>query len=140
MKKLLLLLLVSGPALADDAAIQTCRNLADATLRLACYDGIALGSKPAAAPTRQEMEKSFGLVQKKAELQAIESTIPGSFDGWGPNQQITLANGQVWRVIDDSTGVVYGNNLKVAIERSPFGTTLMVIDGSRKAPKVKRIK
>lgn len=140
MKKLLLLLLVSGPALANDAAIQKCRTLADAAPRLACYDAITLGTTAPAQPTRQEMEKSFGLAEKKAALDAIESSIPGSFDGWGPNQQITLANGQVWRVIDDSTGVVYGSNLKVRIERSAFGTTFMVIDGTRKSPKVKRVK
>lgn len=140
MKKLLLLLLVSGSALADDAAIQKCRSLADATPRLACYDAIALGGTRAAQPTRQEMEKSFGLPEKKVPLAAIDSTIPGSFDGWGPNQQITLANGQVWRVIDDSTGVVYGTNLKVKIERSAFGTTFMVFEGTTRSPKVKRIK
>lgn len=140
MKKLLLLLLVSGSALADDAAIQKCRVMTDSGQRLACYDAIPLGAARAVQPTRQEMEKSFGLPEKKPALDAIQSTIPGSFDGWGPNQQITLANGQVWRVIDDSTGVVYGTNLKVSIERSAFGTTFMVIDGTKKSPKVKRVK
>lgn len=140
MKKLLLLLLVSGPALADDAAIQTCRTMSDAGPRLACYDAIALGTSRPSQPTRQEMEKSFGLAEKKAALEAIESTIPGSFDGWGPNQQIALGNGQVWRVVDDSTGAVYGTDLKVRIERSAFGTTFMVIDGTTRSPKVKRVK
>lgn len=141
MKKFLFLLLVSGAAFADDASIQKCRTLSDGTARLACYDAIALGGTRAAAPqTRQEMEKSFGLPEKKPVLEAIESTIPGNFDGWTPNQQITLGNGQVWRVIDDSTGVVYGKDLKVKIERSAFGTTFMVIQGTTKSPKVKRVR
>ncbi|MBC7686435.1 MAG: hypothetical protein H7176_14565 [Bdellovibrionales bacterium] len=139
MKKFLFLLLVSGSAVADDASMFKCRALPDGQ-RLACYDAIALGAPARAAATRQEQEKSFGLVEKKAEVDAIESTIPGSFDGWGPNQLITLGNGQVWRVIDDSTGVVYGTDLKVTIERSSFGATFMVINGTTKSPKVKRLR
>ncbi len=134
MKSFLLLLLASGPVLATDAALQQCRTMKDGAQRLACYDAIV------AAPARASAEQSFGLVEKKAPLASIESTIPGNFDGWVPNQIITLANDQAWRVIDDSTGVVYGKDLKVKLERSPFGTTFMVIDGSRKAPKVKRIR
>lgn len=140
MKKFLFLLLVSGSAMADDALVLKCRALPDNGQRLACYDAIALGAPARAAATRQEQEKSFGLVEKKAEVDAIESTIPGSFDGWGPNQLITLRNGQVWRVIDDSTGVVYGTDLKVKIERSGLGATFMLISGTTRAPKVKRLR
>ena len=140
MKKFLILLLVSGSALADDASLMRCRAITDNAQRLICYDAIAMGAPARAAATRLEQEKSFGLLEKKAEVDAIESFIPGSFDGWGPNEQITLGNGQVWRVIDDSTGVVYGNNLKVKIERSGLGATFMVINGTTKAPKVKRLR
>lgn len=145
MKLFLFLLLACGAAVADDTAIMKCRTLGDSKLRLACYDAMVLGTSgaqavPAAAPTRQAMEQSFGLAEKKAPLASIESTIPGSFDGWGPNEQITLSNGQVWRVVDDTNGVVYGTNLKVKLERSPFGTTFMVIEGTTRSPKVKRLK
>ena len=142
MKLALLLLLVSGSALADDTAILKCRTLGDAKLRLACYDAMTLA--PAATPTpvatRQSAEQSFGLVEKKAPLAAIESTIVGNFDGWGPNEVITLANGQVWRISDDTVGAVVGNNLKVKLERSPFGATFMIIEGTTRSPKVRRIK
>lgn len=141
MKSFLLLLLASGPALATDAALQQCRTMKDGVQRLACYDAIvAAPAVVQAASARPSAEQSFGLAEKKAPLASIESTIPGSFDGWVPNQIITLANDQAWRVIDDSTGVVYGKDLKVKLERSPFGATFMVIEGSRKAPKVKRIR
>lgn len=147
MKSLLLLLLVSGSALADDGAILRCRELSDPARRLACYDAMvlngaagkdALSADPAVAKTA--LEQSFGMeYNKKTVLDAIESHIPGSFDGWEPNQRIKLANGQLWLVNDDSTGVVYGNNLKVVIRRGAMGAIYMEIDGTNKSPRVRRL-
>ena len=145
MKTLLLLLLASGSAFAaDDASLLHCRTLGDAGQRLACYDALAVGSalQPmrAVAPSAKAMEQSFGLEEKKVPLQSVISTIPGKFEGLNPNQQIVLANGQVWRIIDDSNAPVSGINLKVKVERNFLGTTFMTIEGTNTAPKVKRIK
>jgi hypothetical protein len=143
MKTLLLLLLASGSALAaDDASVLHCRTLADAGPRLACYDALAIGNPAArpAAPSAKAMEQSFGLEEKKVALQSFVSAIPGKFEGLSPNQQIVLANGQVWRIIDDSNAPVSGINLKVKVERNFIGTTFMTIEGTNTAPKVKRIK
>lgn len=144
MKTLLLLLLASGPALAaDDASLLHCRTLGDAAARLACYDALAVGGGSparAAAPSAKSMEQSFGLEEKKPALQSFVSAIPGKFEGLAPNQQIVLANGQVWRIIDDSNAPVSGINLKVKVERNFIGTTFMTIEGTNTAPKVKRIK
>ena len=50
MKMMFALMLVSGAALADDAAMLRCRRLADGPARLACYDAIPLPvTVPAAA-------------------------------------------------------------------------------------------
>ncbi len=151
MKTLLLLLLASGPALADDASLLRCRTISDAGQRLACYDAVPVGTGApraavgaAPAPAARAMEQSFGLApERKAKeepLKSFNSTIPGRFDGLAPNQQIVLANGQVWRVIDDSSAPVSGINLKVKVERNFVGTTFMVIEGTNTSPKVKRIK
>jgi hypothetical protein len=143
MKTLLLLLLASGSALAaDDASLLHCRTVGDAAQRLACYDAVPVGAAAARAPapSAKSMEQSFGLEEKKVPLQSFVSTIPGRFEGLNPNQQIVLANGQVWRVIDDSSGSVSGINLKVKVERNFLGTTFMTIEGTNTAPKVKRIK
>ena len=149
MKTLLLLLLASGSALADDASLLRCRTLGDATQRLACYDALPAAAGPAPAlaprvalpaPSAKAAEQSFGLEEKQAALQSFVSTIPGRFEGLAPNQQIVLANGQVWRIIDDSSAPVSGINLKVKVERNFLGTTFMVIEGTNTAPKVKRIK
>ncbi len=151
MKKFLLLMLVCAPALADDSLL-TCRAIKEANARLACYDGLAIApvatrpvattmaAAPAvAAPTRKEQEQAFGLAAKPSPVTQIESVLPGKFEGWGPNTQFTLANGQVWRVADDSSAVVYGTNLKVTLERGSFGTTFMIIEGTNRSPKVKRL-
>ena len=140
------LLLLSGAALADDAAILKCRSLADTSARLACYDAIQVGTKPAvaaaiAAPVRKE--ENFGIEVKKqreAEPQSITSTIPGDFQGWGPGSQIRLANGQVWRIIDGSEAVLPRmRDPKVTIERNLFGTLFLKVEGSNNSAKVRRV-
>ena len=138
------LLLLSGAAMADDAAILKCRSLSDTGARLACYDAIQVGAKPAvavAAPVRKE--ENFGIEVKKqreAEPQSITSTIPGDFQGWGPGSQIRLANGQVWRVIDGSEAVLPRmRDPKVTIERNLFGTLFLKVEGSNNSAKVRRV-
>ncbi|OEZ57550.1 hypothetical protein [Duganella sp. HH105] len=152
MKSLLALMLVSTAAMADDGAMLRCRQLTDAPARLACYDAIQLGAPVAAAagaapavaaaPTRADLERSFGKEQLVApvKLDSIETSINGEFDGWVPNQRIRLANGQVWMIADDSQENLSLNNPKVKIERGLMGAIFMDIDGARSAPRVKRVK
>ncbi len=153
MKSLLALMLVSTAAMADDGAMLRCRQLTDGPARLACYDAIQLGAPVAAAaagaapamaaaPTRADLERSFGKEQLAApvKLDSIETSINGEFDGWVPNQRIRLANGQVWMIADDSQENLSLNNPKVKIERGLMGAIFMDIDGARSAPRVKRVK
>jgi hypothetical protein len=149
MKKLLcLLMLVSTTAMADDAALQQCRSLANATARLACYDAIPLAPRAtapaAAAPAAATPEQRFGLESvkkaKSEEPSAIDSTIVGKFEGWGPNSRIKLANGQVWRVVDGSEAVLEPmTNPKVRIEKNFIGTMFLRIEGSNQTAKVRRV-
>ena len=136
----LVLVFASGAALADESALLKCRALAETGARLACYDAIPVG---AAAPVRPA-EKNFGMEavkQREEQPTAIESTIAGDFDGWGPNSQIRLANGQVWRIIDGSEAVLpRTKNPKVRIERNLFGTLFLKVEGSNNSAKVRRIK
>ena len=133
MKALLVLLAISGSALADDGALLHCRTIADAAARVACYDAIpvapaarveggaavpgataapaprAVAAAPAAAPAAPaaNTEAGFGLdtmaKDRTADLKSIESTVVGKIEGWGPTTQFKLANGQVWRVVDGSS-------------------------------------
>jgi hypothetical protein len=85
------------------------------------------GAAPAPAVARAaapETPAQFGLVREVApvvDLPAIESTIPGHFDGWYPNRRIRLANGQVWQVADGSSRVYDLDNPKVTIRRGVLG-------------------
>ncbi len=162
-KTLLLLLLVSGGALADDAGLQRCRAITDWFSRLACYDGLPLngetpgvagaaanGQAPAArppaapaagaAPTPQQQ---FGLEArpKPAEevVDTVTSTIPGHFEGWKPRALIELANGQIWRIADGSTRILDLDNPKVTIRRGSLGSFYMDVGNDNSSPRVQRV-
>lgn len=137
MKLLIALLLASGPALADEAAFFRCRDIGDDSKRLACYDAV---KKPTAEQKREVQVQAFGLAAKRPEIETIESHIAGNFDGWEGDQRIKLANGQVWQVVDDSNGIVMGKDLKATVARGAMGAMYMEIEGSRKSPRVKRVK
>lgn len=161
MKSLLLLLLVSGAALADDAALLRCRAVADPTARLACYDALPVNAGETAkapAPLPQQTPEQFGFPAAKPapiiapeqfglpppkpatpELDAIESTIPGHFDGWYPKQKIHLANGQVWQVIDVSSRNVNLNDPKVTIRRGLLSAFYMEFEHINQTVLVKRL-
>ena len=138
---LTLLLLVSTTALADDATVLQCRSLADAASRLACYDAMPVGqARPAVAAAGADFGREAVKPKQEAQPKAIESTIVGQFSGWRPNTRITLANGQVWRIVDDSASdLPPTRNQKVRIERNLFGTFFLKIDGSNDSAKVRRV-
>lgn len=156
----LFLLFATGAALADDAAILQCRALPATAARLACYDAIPVGpaaasvaapaasvaaasAAPAAAAVTPEQRFGLGRVKPAAkadEPTSIESTIEGSFNGWGPNTRFKLANGQVWRVIDGSSAELGPvSNQQVKIVRNVFGTMFLEVAGSNNSAKVRRL-
>ncbi|WP_314443623.1 hypothetical protein [Massilia timonae] len=143
---LAVMLLASGSALANDAALLKCRAVSDVAARVACYDAIPLGaaSPAAGAPVAAaRAEQNFGMEavkQREEQPQSVQSTIVGSFEGWGPGSRIRLANGQVWRVIDGSDAVLAPRtDVKVSMERNLFGTIFMRVDGTNASAKVRRV-
>lgn len=166
MKKLpvLFLLMAAGSAMAaDDAALLRCRAMAEASARLACYDAIpaagaaaakapavaaavaAAPASPAAAPAAPAMNPAFELQSKvrreaaKVENNTLTSSIIGKFEGWDRGSLIKLANGQVWRVEDDSSEVVYLDSPKATLRRGSLGAVYIDIEGARGAPRVRRV-
>lgn len=161
---LLLLAAATTSALADDAGMLRCRAIKDSAARLACYDAIAVPSAAPAAPAAVQPKagtpaaapgaapkaaaapptpaQQFGMEAKTpvAQLDAIESTIPGMFQGWGPNTVIPLANGQQWQISDGSTGYIQSENVKVRIRRAFLGSFVMEFEGSNRVAKVRRVK
>jgi hypothetical protein len=154
MRALFLLLLISGAALADDAGLLRCRGIPDAAKRLACYDALVVAppearpapgqSQPAAAASgvSQQTPEQFGIERRppKTELEAIESRIPGHFEGWDAKSRITLANGQVWQIADDSNQYFYVDNPKVTIRRGLLGAYYLEVEGSNATARVRRVK
>ena len=153
MRALALLLLAATPALADDAGLLKCRAIKESSARLACYDALQLpaatskaaGAPPAATPQAQPAASTtpeqFGLERKLAftQLEAIDSTIPGRFEGWRPNENIRLANGQVWQVVDDSKGFHSIDDPKVRVRRGALGAFYLEIEGTNRSPRVRRL-
>jgi hypothetical protein len=158
----LLLLATTTAAFADDAGMLRCRAIKDSTARLACYDAIAVpssapaaaaqpkagapaattGAAPKAAAAPATPAQQFGMEAKTpvGQLDAIESTIPGMFEGWGPNTIIALANGQSWQISDGSTGYIRSENVKVKIRRAFMGSFVIEFEGSNRVAKVRRVK
>jgi hypothetical protein len=167
MKKLpvLLSLVLAGSAMAaDDASLLRCRAMAEASARLACYDAIpagttaavTTGAKPAAAaptaaasaPAAQpapainpafELQSKVRQEAQKVENATLASSVVGKFEGWDRGTLIKLANGQVWRVEDDSSEVVYLDNPKATLRRGALGAVYIDIEGARGAPRVRRV-
>lgn len=162
MRVLLLLLFATNAALGDDGGLVRCRAIKESAARLACYDGLvvpaAAGKATPAAPVQmpppsqaaprapsqaapaQMPEQQFGMEHKSAAamLDAIESTIPGRFEGWGPNSLIRLANGQVWQIADNSSGAHWIENPKVRLRRGMFSAIYLEIEGTNHSPRVRR--
>jgi hypothetical protein len=165
MKALLVLLAISGSALADDRALLHCRTIADVAGRVACYDAIPVaaagapkaaavmlpgaGATPAATPPvpaapAVSPEAGFGMdtiAKRKTDApSSIESTVVGKIEGWGPNTQFKLANGQVWRVVDGSSEwFMERTNPKVVLSRNAIGTIFFEVDGAKQPPRVRRV-
>ncbi|TFW20490.1 hypothetical protein [Duganella callida] len=110
--------------------------------RAAAPGAPAVGYTTVAAPTQDELAAMFGRepdVLKSMRLQSIETTIPGHFDGWVRGQRIRLANGQVWKVVDDTEDVVELVDPKVTVKRGLLGAIFLDIDGAHRNPKVQRV-
>lgn len=127
-------------------AISECRRLENASARLACYDAMSVasrpGTRPAGAPVAVGADQArFGLESREATSrpEALESTIRGAFEGWGPGDRLRLANGQVWQIADDSSGVVYATDPKVRIRRGALGAFYLEVAGTNRSPRVRRL-
>jgi len=122
---ILALSLLAAVAAAQESPLAACRAIAATAQRLACYDAIPLTAP--GAPTRAEPPK------------VIETSIAGQFRGWWPKDKITMTNGQVWQVVDGSTGAVNLTDPKVTIRRDLIGGYHLEFEGANVYPKVKQV-
>jgi len=141
-----------GPlALARDlpADLKSCRLMADAQRRLACYDALPLpatASTNTPLPAAPDPAAQFGqesvknLPSAEPELKQIESRVRGVFKGWRPNTRIELENGQVWRVADDSEAIYELQSPRVVIRRGMLGAFFLDVEGVGFQMKVVRVR
>jgi hypothetical protein len=98
------------------------------------------GAPPVMSPP-PVTEAEFGLKRLAAEeITAISSRVEGWFGGWSRGRQISLVNGQVWEVTDNTVGT-YGLQAPLAtVRRGMFDSYFLEIEGIRQNPKVRRVK
>jgi hypothetical protein len=92
--------------------------------------------------TPQYQAQEFGLsrrVMPNPELPALQSEIPGRFEGWVIRGRIRLTNGQLWEISDGSEAAYNLKNPKVKITRGVSDTYFMEIEGVSQTPRVRRI-
>jgi hypothetical protein len=138
-------------AQADDAALLRCRAIAEPERRLICYDAIPTQASatpqaaqaPQAPPTANtgSAADSFGLPARTPsnEPARVESRVPSDFRGWGPNSRIRLDNGQIWRVVDNSSMFVKPAARAASVRRGLLGVFYLDLEGINRSPKVERI-
>jgi hypothetical protein len=141
---------------AQNVEVSRCQAVREAAARLACYDKLyppgasgspapAASSTPAPNVAAQQPATDgaayFGLPQRArpGDVDSIESTVAASFDGWGPNDKIRLQNGQVWEVIDGSSGALSTDARKVKVRRGALGSYFLDFEGLTKSPRVRRL-
>ncbi len=149
--------LLAGHAAAIEVEFGRCRHVAEAGARLACYDAIPHATPPPARPasappvaTRAAEPASaplaahdrFGLAVRNPadDLQSIATSVPASFFGWSANERIRLDNGQVWEVVDGSSGSVGPANRKVTVRRGALGSYFLEFEGLNSSPRVRRLR
>lgn len=128
----------AATAVAAPAAVATAPAGAKATVPSGPMASPAVAAV-APTPAAQPLESSFGLGSPAASLQAISSSLPGTFLGWERTTRFRLANGQVWQVIDGTSVAAYLKDPKVTVRRAALGSFLMEFEGLTTAVRVQRV-
>ena len=131
---ILVLMVMSTAALAGEAGMLRCRGLTDPTARLACYDALAPIAKSA-----EQFGRETTVAAASPVLRSIQSHIPGIFEGWQPNTRIRLANGQLWQIVDGTSGSYRLVDAKVTVKRGALGSFFLELDTEKRSLRVKRI-
>ena len=131
-----------GPAAAAAAVAAAAARHPDQPPATPVMPSTAAARTTAATATAQDA--TFGLsasqMRKADQQDGVESTLVGSFSGWSQSTTFRLANGQSWRVVDDSSASLYSREApKVAIKRNFFGTYFLEVEGVNQAPRVRRL-
>ena len=152
-----LLLLCSQTALADEDALIQCRQLEDIAERVACYDKVVDSRYPVAAGERTEPAATavpdarslFGTNDAEArrivetslaveQIDQIEATVTGIRESAGRKLTVTLDNGQTWRQLDSQT-LRLKSGETVVVRKASLGSYLMEKKSGSRRIRVKRV-
>lgn len=78
---------------------------------------------------------------REAPRTAVESTIPGPFDGWEAGRTLTLADGTRWRVVEGTLTVRKGARSDVPVRIAPgfLGAWYLKAEGEVPQAKVRKV-
>lgn len=100
---------------------------------------LATEGKPATKMVDSSGEPVF--YAGKGKRERIDTHIVGAFDGWSKNQEFTMANAQVWRVIDPGPHACKrATDPEVQIKPSLLGTWMMYVPSCYENAHVKRVR
>lgn len=127
-----MLLTLQAPFAHAGSAIEACREIADPSERLACYDAEA-GRPPEETPEArvERQTRQFGLAerQKAPEERKEVETVSGTIVSVGTSR-VTLDNGMVWKITDGGNLLQWLQEGQVAtIERGIFSGYRMTVKG-----------
>ena len=121
--KLLILLFVASPALADQDELMKCRGMDDAEERLACFDRYVDARFLTVEQVKEEADPVL--------VTAVTKSSTGKLT-------ITLENGQVWRQNDSKTFRLSAGDA-VFVRSKSLGSFVLSKESSSRSIRVKRI-
>lgn len=90
---------------------------------------------------REARSEDRGLRPAAASREPVASTIPGAFAGFARGREYTLANGQVWKQIDNaSIAGARGQDIGVRLRPGLLGAWWLQVDGYNTQTKVERVR
>jgi hypothetical protein len=93
----------------------------------------------AAAPAQDEDRRGF---RERLDTREINARVAGTFAGWAGVTEITLDNGQVWRVTDANSRLRTGpiESPRVTLRAGALGGWWMIVEGFNTRAPVERIR
>ncbi len=138
---ILSLSLLSGVSMAA-SGWQECRQLANDSQRLACYDEYAaMLERKNRPPGKEEQKAAFGLPKTSPadELEGIQAVIRKIEKSARGQRTLYLDNGQIWRQLGSSSQPRLKSGKQIIIERGALGSYVLKPVNSNRSMRVKRL-
>lgn len=99
----------------------------------------APGAASTALPMQPEDRRGF---RERLDTREINARVAGTFNGWAGITEITLDNGQVWRVNDPNSRLRTGpvESPRVTLRAGALGSWWMIVEGFNTRAPVERIR